>query len=151
RLAGLGALLLIASLVHPLRAADLDPFLPEDTENYATLNVRQMLNSALFKEQVVPALKEALDGLDQVTGVLKDLNFDPLEDLHRITLATPSTGEADRGLVVVRGNFDLAKFRARLDALARDNNEILATHKVADGAGGTETIYELIIPGQGVS
>jgi hypothetical protein len=147
RLAGLWALLVITATVSPLRAADLDPFLPADTESYATLNIRQMLDSALFREQIKPALKEALDGLDEVTSVLKDLNFDPFKDLGRITFASPGTGEADRGLVVISGNFDLAKFRARVNDFAKDNDEILKTHKVPDGVGGTETIYELVLPG----
>jgi hypothetical protein len=106
-----------------------------------------MLDSALFKEQIKPAIKEALEGLDEVAGVLKDLNFDPLKDLERITLASPASGENDRGLAIVRGNFDLEKFRAQLANLARDNEEILKTHKVADGVGGTETIYEVVLPG----
>jgi hypothetical protein len=141
------ALGLLALTVPVVRAADLDPLLPADTESYVTINVRQIVDSELFKKQLLDTAKDALDKAGEATDVLKDLGFDPFKDLDRITFATPKSGDADRGLVIVHGKFDLDKFRKKADDAARDHDDILKKHKAPDGAGGTETIYEVTNPG----
>jgi len=145
----MGAIVLALTVLAagPARAAELDPLLPADTESYATVNVRQLMDSTLFKEEIKPALKDFLSGLDDVTGIFKDLGFDLFTDLERVTFASPSSGEPDRGLIIVRGNFDVAKFKAKADSAAKDNEDVFKIHKVPDGEGGTEPVYEIKVPG----
>src|SRR5262245_60147702 len=106
--AGLVVLALLAAGT-PARAAELDPYLPADTETFVSINVRQLLDSSLVKKFGLGPARNALKGLDEVEGVLKDLDFDPFKDLDRLVLATPSGKETDRGLIVAYGKFNLAK------------------------------------------
>ena len=134
------ALLLSVSLG---RAADLDPYLPNDTEMVLNINVRQLLDSELVKKHLLEVAQEALRGNDQVQDVLNDLGFDPFKDLDRIVVASPVTTEKDRGLVIVHGRFDVAKFRAKAELVAKDESDHLKIHKVL---GGKHILYEVNHP-----
>lgn len=112
--------------VMPARAADLDDYLPNDTEFVLTVNVRQILDSQLFKKHVLELAKGALlDGDAQKT--LGALGFDPLKDIDSIVLASPGGDERDKGLIIVHGKFNVAKFKA-----AAKNVEQLKPVKAGD-------------------
>ena len=93
--------LVLAGPAAGARAADLDPYLPADTESYLSVNVRQILDSPVFKKQLlVPAraaIKEAAGG--QLDLVLKDLGLDPFKDIDRLIIASPAAGDTDRGQI----------------------------------------------------
>ena len=72
-------------LAGPARAAEVDPYLPDDTEVLVTVNVRQVLDSPLVKKSTLEKLREALKDIDMAEDVLKDLGFDPFKDLDRVT------------------------------------------------------------------
>ncbi len=139
-LAVVTAVLLSASLG---RAADADTYLPEDTESVVNLNVRQLLDSELVKKNFLELAQEALRGDDQVQDILKDLGFDPFTDLDRILIARPTSTEKDRGLFIVHGRFDVAKFKAKAEEVAKDESEHLKIHKVL---GGKHLLYEVNLP-----
>jgi hypothetical protein len=125
------------------RAAELDPYLPEDTESVLNVNVRQILDSALIKKNLLSMAQEALRGNDQVQDVLKDLEFDPFKDLDRISVASPGGTEKDRGLIIVHGRFKVAKFKAKAEEVAKNDGEHLKIHKVL---GGKHLLYEVNVP-----
>jgi hypothetical protein len=141
-------LVLGAGLAAPARAADLDPYLPEDSEAVLNVNVRQIVGSALFKKNALEQIREAIKANEEVAAILKDLGFDPLADLDRITIASPGGNDQDRGLIIVKGRFDLDKFKARGADAAKSDPDILKIHKVADGQGGHFILYEVILPQQ---
>lgn len=124
----------------PGRAAELDPYLPEDSESVLNLNVRQVLDSPLIKKHVLELAQEALRGEDQVQDILKDLGFDPFKDLDRVIIAAPGGTDKDRGLIIVRGRFDGAKFKTKAEKIADNNAEHLKIHKVL---GGKHLVYEV--------
>jgi hypothetical protein len=125
------------------RAADLDPYLPEDTESVLNLNVRQLLDSELVKKHFLEKAQEALRGNEEIQDVLKDLGFDPFKDLDRIVIAHPISTDKDRGLVIVHGRFDVAKFKAKAEEVAKDDSEHLKIHKIL---GGKQLLYEVSPP-----
>ncbi len=125
------------------RAADLDPYLPEDTESILNINVRQLLDSELFKKHLLDVAQEALRGNDQLQDILNDLGFDPFKDLERVVIASPIGTEKDRGLVIVHGRFDVAKFKAKAESVAKDQSEHLKIHKIL---GGKQLLYEVNHP-----
>jgi len=127
----------------PGRAAEIDPYVPLDTETVVNINVRQILDSPLIKKNALEAAQELLRGNDQVQDVLKDLGFDPFKDLDRVILATPGGTDKDRGLIIVHGRFDLAKFKAKAEQVAKDQSENLKIHKVL---AGKHIIYEVNVP-----
>jgi hypothetical protein len=125
------------------RAADLDPYLPEDTESILNINVRQFLDSELFKKHLLDVAQEALRGEDQLQDILNDLGFDPFKDLDRVVVASPIGTEKDRGLVIAHGRFDLAKFKAKGEEAAKDHSDHLKIHKIL---GGKQLLYEVNHP-----
>lgn len=139
-LAVVSVILLSASLG---RAAELDPYLPDDTESVLNLNVRQVLDSQLVKKHLLELAQEALRGNDEVQDVLNDLGFDPFKDLERIVVASPVGTEKDRGLAIVHGRFNVAKFKAKAEEVAKDEAEHLTIHKIL---GGKHLLYEVTIP-----
>jgi hypothetical protein len=145
----LGLALAAACAAAPARAGEVDRYLPDDTEVVISANVRQVLDSPLFKKLGLNPAREALKDLDLANDILKDLGFDPFKDLDRVVLAGPVGDEPDKGLVIVHGTFDLAKFKAKGDEAARDNPDVLKIHKVPDGAGGQYLLYEVTPGGDG--
>jgi hypothetical protein len=125
------------------RAADLDRYLPEDSEMVLNLNVRQLLDSELVKKHLLDVAQETLRGNDQLQDILKDLGFDPFKDLDRILIASPAGTEKDRGLIIVHGRFDVAKFKAKAEEVAKDQSEHLKIHKIR---GGEQLLYEVNHP-----
>jgi len=131
------AVLLLAS---PSRAADLDRYLPADTEVYSVVNVRQILNSALVKRLGVENLRAMINQNEEATKVLKDLGLDPLKDIDKIVSAGPASGENDKGLIIVHGRFDVEKFRARANKEVKDNKDVVKAVKIAG-----QECYEVVV------
>jgi hypothetical protein len=122
---GLAALLLAA----PARAADLEKLLPNDTEVISTINVKQILDSALVKKVGLDKVKDALKNQEKAQQVLDALGFDPFKDLDSITVAGPGGNDTDKGLMAA--------------AHAKDHPDVLKTVKVPDGLGGNYEFYEV--------
>lgn len=134
------------------RAAELDPYLPGDTQSYVSVNLRQVIDSPLFKKQLLGPARDALkDAGGEVQDVLKDLGIDPFKHVDRVIVSTPGGTETDRGLVIVHGTFDQAKFKARAEDAARDKPDILKIHKVPLGDGASHPLYEVVVPNQDLS
>jgi hypothetical protein len=136
------ALALGALLTGSVRAAELDPYLPNDSEGMLFVNVKQLLDSPVFQKFAKDTIKEALKDNDKVQKLLKDLEFDPMKDLDRL-IVTGSAGDGERGLMILRGRFDRAKFEAKAEEAAKEKGAILKIHKVPNGAGGQYTLYEV--------
>jgi hypothetical protein len=141
-------LALVLALPAGVRAADVDAFLPADTESYLSVNVRQLLDSAFVKKAALGAMRDALKESQEASDVLKELGFDPFKDLDRLTIAGPSSAENDRGLIIAHGKFDVKKFEARAADAAQNDGDVLKIHKVPLGGGAMHEVYEVIIPGQ---
>jgi len=132
--------------VPTARAAEIDRYLPEDTEVISTLNVKQLLSSPVVKKFGLAQLKEALDSIEEAKTVLQDLGFDLLKDLDRITTAGPGGSDTDKGLIIIHGRFDLAKFKAKADEVAKGNSDVLKIHKIKDAKGAEVLLYEVTPP-----
>ena len=65
-----------------------------------------------------------------------------------IIVASPSSGDSDRGLIIVQGTFDVKKFQAKAADAARNNDDVLKIHKVPLGGGVTHEVYQVDVPGQ---
>lgn len=130
------------------RAADLDPFVPADTESYLAVEVRTLLTAPLVKNHLAGPARELLRNAGEINDVLSDLGFDPLKDLHRLVLAAPRGTDTDRGLIIARGSFDLDRFRKKAEQAARDHADALKVHKVPLGGGASHLVYEVVLSGQ---
>lgn len=146
-------LILVLAGPGALRAADLDPFIPADTESYVSVNIRQIIESELFKKQLIAPAKQALQdiGGDTLKSTLKDLGVDPFKDVDRLIIASPGGTETDRGLIILHGKFDPAKFKTKGEEAARENADVVKLHKTPLGGGVHHTLYEVVIPNQDTS
>jgi hypothetical protein len=146
------AAVVVLALVLPTGArAELDPYLPLDTESYVSVNVRQMIASPLFKKTALGPLRDALKGAQEVQDVLKDLGFDPFKHLDRVIVASPKSADKDRGLIIAHGTFDVKKFQEKAADAAQNNDDVLKIHKVPLGGRVTHEIYEVVLPDQDMS
>jgi len=143
-----GVVLGLAVLSAPLRAGVTEPLLPPDTESCVVINVRQILDSPLFKKHLLAPIRRMMDdkGNELTRGILADLGTDPLKDLDRVIIASPTTKDTDRGLILLQGRFNLARIRQKGEEAARDNAENLRLHPTSLGGGKSHLLYEVVIP-----
>jgi hypothetical protein len=134
----------LALLATPTRAAEPDKFLPDDSAIVISVNVRQVLDSALVKKHVLEWLRGVLREKSQGQKTLEALGLDPFKDLHSITLAMPSVAESDRAFCITHGHFDPEKFRRVAADFTREKGDYVKTHRA-----GEVTFYEIREAGLG--
>lgn len=131
----LSSALVCLSAARALSAADIDPYLPNDTEAVVTINVRQILDAPIVKKEALDALKKALEERGGALKHLKDLDLDPKKDIDSLVLAN-SGGDPDRSLLIVHGRFEVAKFEAKAEEIAKAQPDLWNVTTIPDGAGG---------------
>ena len=102
----LGAL--VASAVS-VRAAEVDPLLPKETEQVYQINVKQIVDSDVFKKNFLGRIQKAM-GRDEVKKQFELFGVDPLKDLERVTVGISGKGSTDIKVVaILRGKFNAEK------------------------------------------
>ncbi len=133
-----------AQFAAPARAADLDKFLPKETDLVISLNVRQALDSPLVKKHAIELIKSTLAGSKEAQEVIKATGIDPLTDLNRVSFAIGIEDiTSPKGVAVFEGKFDVKKIGDALDALAKKDPK----HCSVDAVGG-KTVYKMTPPEQ---
>lgn len=94
----------------PVRAVDADPLTPTDADVIVSVNLKQILDSALIKKYALKALQGQLQ-TPEAQKFLTATGIDPLKDLDSVALVITGTA-SPRWLMVVRGKFDGEKFAA---------------------------------------
>jgi hypothetical protein len=139
----LGTLALaVLVLAAPAHAAELGKYLPNDTEAILTVNVPQLLDAPLVKNTFLPRIKEKLKE-DECQQILTALGFDPLKDIESLTVAGPVSKDPDKGLIIITGNFDVAKFQKAAEEAAKNHSDNVKITKE-----GTYKVWE--VTGHGV-
>lgn len=109
---------LLAAATAPVRAAEVDPLLPAETEGVVFVNVRQILDSDLIKKYALGQIKQALEGND-AQKALKEIGLDPLKDVDRVSMGVWGKQEDMNGVFVIRGKFDPAKLFEAADKASK--------------------------------
>jgi hypothetical protein len=110
--------------------------------------VKAILDSQIVKKSgVTDQVRGLLESSEEVQTVLKELNLNPLTDIDQLTVAVCSGTDPDKGLIILRGKFDIEKFKAKADDAAKDFKDFVTIHKAPDGTGGQHTVYEVTPPG----
>src|SRR4051812_35495167 len=143
--------LAVCLAVSAAARAEIDPHLPADTQSYLALNVRQMCDSDLFKAQLLGPARDLIKQTEPLKQALDDLGLDPFKHVDRVVIASPSSNEADRGLIVAYGMFDADKFKARADKLKKAGDDGMKLHDVPLGGGVRHPVYEVPVPGKDLS
>jgi hypothetical protein len=127
-----------ALLAAPARTAELDRLTPADAQMVVTFNLRQVVDSPLAKKKgLVQLIKDQLDKNEEAKTVLMTIGLDPFKDIQSVAIAMPIPenpgGKVDKGLFIIRGNFDQDKIEA-----AMKKEPTTKTSKE-----GTRTIFEM--------
>lgn len=133
-LSGLGMLLAVAAT--PM-AAEVDSYLPNDSEIVVSVNVEQIMASPLGQRYLRGVLQEALKSNEQGAALLKQVGFDPAKDVSRITIAM-SGSEAEKSFVILRGKFSPNRVAEVAGKIAVDQKDKLKIHRIAG-----QPMYEL--------
>jgi hypothetical protein len=145
-----GALTLVAALqALPVQAAPdklagkPDPllYLPNDSEYVVTVNLRKILDSALVKDHV--ALAKLVLQNNEHYKTFVPAGFDPFKDLDTFTSAGPITTDKDKGLVIVTGKFEVAKFHKHAEELAKKKEGLIKVTKL-----GNHKLWEITPKGE---
>jgi len=131
--AGFAALLMAA----PLRAAAIDPYLPVDSETIMIVNFRQAFDSGLIKKVGLDNIRDLIKSQEKLSAILKDLGLDPLKDIDKLIVAGPAAdADQEKGIIIVRGRFDLDKLKAAAEKAAKDDKDAIKIVKA-----GQFTLY----------
>jgi len=139
----LGVVLALILLCNRAGGAEIDRYLPADTNGIITLNTGQLIDSPLLQKTYLPLLVKELAAKPDLLKLFRDFQFDPFRDLDRIQIAFADSCERQGGksepgfCLIARGNFNLPRVHAHLAALAPHLNKALQIHK-----SGSNLIYE---------
>lgn len=109
---GLIVLAIIASLWAP--AHSQDRLLPVDTSFIVVVNAREALRSKALREMVIPWYSSALVKVPHLGQLVNLLEIDLLRDLWSVSIATNSTRDQDRIIIILRGSWDRQSLSDRL-------------------------------------
>jgi hypothetical protein len=147
----------------PAPGADLTRYLPDDTASVIAINVKPILESALYKERYQKLVEGFLSG-DLAQTWLKDGGIDPLKDVEQILVipypVDKEEEEVSGGDVafIIRGRFDAAKVHAKLAERAKDkpslvkifNEGTAKIYKVGNGDGPAMAYLALMDNGMAI-
>lgn len=130
----------LAALAMPVRAGEVDKYLPDDAEIVIMVNVKQLTDSSLVKKFALGKLKDAIRSNKEVTALLDAVGFDPLKDLTGISVGLKgiSKNSEPKGLAAVHGQFDVAKIEAKAAELIKAQGDKVKVH-----TEGSRKIYEM--------
>jgi hypothetical protein len=122
---------------------------PPGTEFVFSVNLRQMLESELVKGKkgLADQLKMAVDAQLRKDAegerYLKELGFEPLRDLDRVTFVGPASPDPAKFLIIIHGRFDTQKFAATAAKAAKDHSDVVSITKA-----GKHQLIEITPPGE---
>jgi len=149
---GLASLVACLTTAAPASAQNVK-FFPAETEVVLTVNFRQILESDLLKGKkdelaLLKAIAEGFLGQNaDAEKYVKGLSFDPFKDLDTVTAVMPSSNDAakaleTKGLVIVHGKFDGAKWKATAEQAAKDHGDVIQVTRA-----GPHQVIEVTPPG----
>lgn len=109
---GMLVLALIASAWSRLMGQD--PLLPSDTSFLLVINARAALQSKTANEIAIPWFQALIGKAPHIGQMIDVLGIDPLRDLLTLSIATGSTTDQDRMVIVFRGNWNRETVGKRL-------------------------------------
>ena len=112
-------------------AAEIDKYLPDDTQIVLHANIRQILESDLGKKYLMPQLEAAIQENPEAQQILSAVGFDSLKGITSFTVASPGDSEK-KWLILVHAPVDLNKVRSAVEAFAAKQPEAVQIHKQGD-------------------
>ena len=138
--AALALTLAAACFAAPVRAAELDKYLPDGTLFVLSVNVKNLIDSPLLRGDE-KAFKTAMG---EASKVLDEFGVNPEKDLERLLIAGGQGMQPNSFLMLLEGTFDTAKIQAQLATMVREKKGNIEAAE--DGPAGA---YQVRLPRQG--
>jgi hypothetical protein len=143
---GWAAALVCAVLAVRARAAEINSFLPKETDVVLSLNVRQVLDSPLVKKHALELIKTTLASSKEAQEAIKALGLDPLTDFSRVSVGVGLDDvNHPKAVIIIEGKFDPRKIGDVADALVKKEPKQFSIEKV-----NGKTVYKISAPDQPV-
>jgi hypothetical protein len=141
----LAAVLLLSLVVTSYtRAADLETYLPKDTDLVLSLNVRQVLESPVVKNNAIDLIRTTLNSNREVEASIKALGLDPLVDFNRVSIGINLENfNNPRATAILDGKFDSVKISRLMDELIKKDPKQFGAEK-----SGGKVIYRIAVSNQ---
>ncbi|MGE3808697.1 MAG: hypothetical protein AB7K24_28865 [Gemmataceae bacterium] len=99
--------LILGVVAAPLQAAErnLQDYLPDDTQAVLSVNVKQILDAPLSKRYLEREVEKLVKNED-LQKIVTLLDFDPLTDLYRVSVAVPEKAQEGKATILIEGSFD---------------------------------------------
>lgn len=123
---------LVASAVS-VRAAEVDPLLPKETEQVYQINIKQVVDSDVFKKNFLGRVQKEMQK-EEVKRQFELFGVDPLKDVEKATVGI--WGKDPRNiqtLIVLRGKFDGEKLFEGVQEHATRTPDRVSLEDVEDG------------------
>src|SRR5262245_2417728 len=126
-------------LATSLRAAEVNPLLPAETETVFYINFRQIIDSPLIRKLALEQMKQFLER-EEAQNVMKAVGLDPLKDIDELTAGFwAEDPKVPRGLFILSGKFDPVKLFNAADAESKKSPD-----KIEIVREGTYTFVHLL-------
>jgi len=119
------------ALLAPARAAEADRYLPAETQQVVVVNVKQLLDSQLFKKFALPEVEKQLKDNKEYKEFQQATGVDVLKDVNSVVIGNAGT-TGDNVSIIVRGRFDTDKIHQTARKYAEDNAGKLTIGKLGD-------------------
>lgn len=133
----LAAVFAITVTAPRARAVEPDKLLPADSDTVYFVNVKQILESDVFKKYALEQLKQTLAG-EEAKKFWEELGVDPLKDVSKVWAGSSGMKQSDlKVLVILHGKFDPAKLTKTAEDLTKKESDKFS--KIKDG---TTTMFK---------
>jgi len=145
-LKALALTLVVVVVASPVRAVEADAMTPAEAEFVLSVNLKQILESGLYKKHAADILNLALQS-PEAKKMIEATGIDPLRDLDAVTVASWGI-QTPKFLVMVRGKFDQDKIVTAIKARAKEDPKIKVSQEgaftIVEGADKGQTIYTTV-------
>ncbi len=145
RFVWMNALGLTFALLGPIAsspAAEIDKYLPDDTQIVLHANIRQILESDLGKKYLMPQLEASIQGNPEAQQMLSAMGWDSFKDVSSFTMAASGASEHN-WMILIHSHYDLARMQTAVAAFAEKQPDAVTIHKQGDAS-----FYEMRKPKQ---
>jgi hypothetical protein len=115
------------------RGGEVDPLLPKETEQVFQFNVKQIVDSDVFKKNFLARIQKQMEK-DEVKKQFELFGVDPLKDVEKITVGIAGKGPKDTQMMaVLRGKFDAERLFEGVQEHATRTPDKVSFEDVEDG------------------
>jgi hypothetical protein len=135
-----------ATVAHA-QSKDAVKYFPDNTQMVFSFNVKSLVASGIFQKHIKEDLEKRIKENTQLQQQLDTVNFDPLKDIHSVSLTmnkfdipAPGANPDVDMFMVIKGAFNVEKINAALGTLIAAANQ---GDRVSSSKYGEYTLYEV--------